>query len=70
MTQQASCRECGWFVHDAQALEEALPGLNILSSAFGAVRADTGLCRASETLTTPRLPCPDFRPLSPSAPED
>ena len=61
MMQPDTCRECGLFVHDSEKLEQALPGLNILSSAFGSVRADTGICQASETLITPRLACADFR---------
>jgi len=34
------------------ALERALPGLNILSSAYGSVRADTGLCERHEHFVT------------------
>jgi hypothetical protein len=57
----AGCRVCAHFVGEALALEAALPGLNILSSAFGAVRAETGLCEAHEAFVTPRPPCPAFR---------
>lgn len=62
MAERRSCRDCALFVHDAQALERALPGFNILSSALGSVRADTGLCQACETLIRPHLACADFRP--------
>ncbi len=34
------------------ALERAVPGLNILSSAYGSVRADTGLCVRHECFVT------------------
>ena len=34
------------------ALERAIPGLNILSSAYGSVRAGTGLCRAHDSFVT------------------
>lgn len=57
----ATCHECSLFVHEAQALERALPGLNILSSAFGSVRADTGLCGATDILIVPGPACPAFR---------
>ncbi len=57
-----TCRDCILFVNAPRELEEALPGLNILSSAFGSVRAETGLCKASETLITPRSACDAFRP--------
>ncbi|MDD5248210.1 MAG: hypothetical protein PHY45_04450 [Rhodocyclaceae bacterium] len=60
MTSPDTCRECRLFVHDAHELERALPGLNILSSALGSVRADTGLCKASDTLIMPQPACPHF----------
>ncbi len=61
MAKQDSCHDCRLFVTEPQELERALPGLNILSSAFGSVRADTGLCQASATLITPQGACPAFR---------
>jgi hypothetical protein len=43
------------------ALERAIPGVNILSSAFGSVRADTGLCERHGVFTTARsAACPQF----------
>ncbi len=56
-----TCHDCRLFVFRAQDLERALPGMNILSSGLGSVRADTGLCAASETLITPQPACPHFR---------
>jgi hypothetical protein len=38
------CGMCRFLTGAPAALERAIPGLNILSSAFGSVRADTGLC--------------------------
>ncbi len=61
MTGPDACGNCRFFVHEPRELERALPGLNILSSAFGSVRADTGLCRVSETLVTSRMACVHFR---------
>jgi len=34
------------------ALEQAIPGLNILSSAYGSVRAGTGLCGKHDSFVT------------------
>lgn len=62
-----SCHDCSLFVHAPQALERAVPGLNILSSAFGSVRADTGLCAATETFVTRRQACDRFQPTAHSA---
>lgn len=39
-----SCRQCVHFENRASALEAALPGLDILSSAHASVRADDGIC--------------------------
>jgi hypothetical protein len=33
-------------------LERAIPGLNILSSAYGSVRDNTGLCEKRESFVT------------------
>jgi hypothetical protein len=43
-----SCWSCRHFMHDARALEGALPGLASLSSAYAAVRADDGLCNVHD----------------------
>ena len=55
------CAECRFFTGAPAALERAIPGLNILSSAYGSVRADTGLCRRHDTFVTARsAACPQF----------
>ncbi len=38
------CGRCRFFIGEPRALEQAIPGLDILSSAYGSVRGDTGLC--------------------------
>jgi hypothetical protein len=43
-----SCENCQHFVGDPLALEKELPGLNILSSALGSVRGETGWCRLKD----------------------
>jgi hypothetical protein len=55
------CAACRHFVGASAALERAIPGLNILSSAYGSVRGETGLCERHDTFTTARSPaCPQF----------
>ncbi|MFY9693256.1 MAG: hypothetical protein WA776_13810 [Xanthobacteraceae bacterium] len=55
------CGACRFFTGAPAALERAIPGLNILSSAYGSVRADTGLCERHEAFVTSATPsCPDF----------
>jgi hypothetical protein len=52
---------CRFFTGAPAALERAVPGLNILSSAYGSVRADSGLCERHGTFTTARsAACPQF----------
>jgi hypothetical protein len=55
------CAACRFFTGAPAALGRAIPGLNILSSAFGSVRADTGLCERHGVFTTARsATCPQF----------
>jgi hypothetical protein len=55
------CAACRFLTGAPAALERAIPGLNILSSAFGSVRADTGLCERHGVFTTARsAACPQF----------
>jgi hypothetical protein len=55
------CGKCRFFTGAPAALERAIPGVNILSSAFGSVRADTGLCERHGVFTTARsAACPQF----------
>jgi len=55
------CGVCRFFTGAPAALERAVPGLNALSSAYGSVRADTGLCERHDVFVTARSPaCPQF----------
>ena len=54
------CGVCRHFADDPAELERAVPGLNILSSAFGSVRDETGLCALREAFVTPSGGCADF----------
>jgi hypothetical protein len=55
-----TCRECHFFTSEPGELERALPGLNVLSSAYGSVRADTAICEHRCIFITPAPACPDF----------
>ena len=46
------CGACRFFTGTPAALEHAIPGLNILSSAYGSVRGDTGLCERHDRFVT------------------
>jgi hypothetical protein len=57
------CAVCRFFTGAPAALERAIPGLNILSSAYGSVHADSGLCERHDFFTTAATPaCPLFEP--------
>ena len=56
-----SCMECRFFVYQPAELELALPGLNILSSAYGSVRDRTGLCGQQDVFLTPAPACSQFQ---------
>lgn len=56
-----ACANCLQFVGDAEGLEREIAGLKILSSAFGSVRAETGLCRQRGFFCVADHHCPDWR---------
>ena len=48
------------FVVDPKELETLIPGLNIVSSAFGSVRADTAYCKLKDVFLVNAVACPEF----------
>ena len=56
------CANCAEFLDDPKQLESELPGITILSSAYGDTRGDQGLCCRHQRLVTPNLTCAAFRP--------
>jgi hypothetical protein len=54
------CQGCAHFLTDPPALEAALPGLAILSSAHASVRGGDGLCLAHGRLTNGQRRCAAF----------
>jgi len=54
------CANCEHYAHEPQALEALIPGLNILSSAFGSVRDETGLCDLHARFVVPSVSCDQF----------
>ena len=61
---KAICANCAHFLDDPRQLEVELPGLTILSSAYGDTRGDQGLCRWHQRLITPGLTCEAFCPVA------
>jgi len=58
---QPECQDCHYSVMGPAALETAIPGLNILSSAYGSVRGETGLCRRHDKFVLASSTCADFK---------
>ena len=64
---QRRCGACRFFIGTPAALERAVPGLNILSSAYGSVRGDTGLCEQHDSFVTgATAACPAFALANPT----
>jgi len=63
----AICANCREFVDDPVRIEAELPGITILSSAYGDTRGDQGLCSLHQQLVTPGLTCSAFSPARGSA---
>jgi hypothetical protein len=57
-----TCGGCEHFVAAADELEREVAGLKILSSAYGSVRANTGLCRLHDIFCVPEHGCTGWRP--------
>jgi hypothetical protein len=55
-----SCLECIHSVFKPLELEAEFKGLNILSSALGSVRADTGWCRENDLFVVSRHQCEKY----------
>jgi hypothetical protein len=54
------CEKCLHCEASPAELEELLPGLRILSSAYGASRGDTAFCRLHNRFFRPGPACPEF----------
>ena len=62
---EGRCRHCAQFRNDPAFLEAAFKGLASLSSAYGSVRADDGLCLAHDRYLSGDGGCADFTPRAP-----
>jgi hypothetical protein len=55
-----SCADCAHFEREPAAIERGLPGIAMLSSAHGAVRADDGFCSLHDRYVGGRAHCAEF----------
>ena len=54
------CRHCAHFCNDPKVLEQAMPGIASLSSAYGSVRSDDGLCARHDRYLSAQSGCSEF----------
>ena len=59
-TQRGQCRACAHFRNDPKYLETVFSGLTSLSSGYGSVRADNGICLRHDRYLSARASCPQF----------
>ena len=59
-----SCLDCRHFDLAPDTLEAQLPGLRTLSSAYGAVRAQDGLCAVHARYVPGHARCGHFEPIT------
>ncbi|MEW6214734.1 MAG: hypothetical protein AB1478_05945 [Nitrospirota bacterium] len=62
-----TCMECVYFNNDPAWLEKVFPGLNALSSAYGATRGESGICIKKDIYLSPVRQCSDFEKLPDTA---
>jgi hypothetical protein len=60
----ASCRNCWHFRNDPEFLEATFKGLSAMSSAWGSVRAEDGICQKHDRYLSPDAFCADFAPVT------
>ena len=65
-TIRGQCRSCRHFRNAAEFIEAAFGGLTSLSSGYGSVRADDGICLRHDRYLTARSGCSDFSPQPPA----
>jgi hypothetical protein len=58
-----SCRHCAHFEGEPALIEEAYPGLNIMSSGYASVRDRDGICHYHEVYLSGRDSCACFAAL-------
>ncbi|HZQ14812.1 MAG TPA: hypothetical protein VFB31_18550 [Pseudolabrys sp.] len=59
---RGECRSCRHFRNDAAFIEQTFGGLTSLSSGYGSVRSDDGICLHHERYLSARSSCGDFSP--------
>ena len=57
-----TCASCRFFDADPARLEQAIPGLTSMGSAYAAVRSDDGLCLRHDRYLGSRSHCPEHMP--------
>lgn len=60
-TMNVTCIQCKYFDNRSAVVEGAFPGLNSLSSAYGSVWAESGICSLHELFLSPWRRCKDFQ---------
>lgn len=60
------CGNCRYFRNDPADLERLLPGLTSLSSGYGSVRSNDGICLRHDRYLRAEASCPSFAPAQPS----
>jgi len=56
----ATCKSCAHFQNDPAFIEQAYPGLTIMSSGFASVRDKDGLCDYNQIYLSAGDSCPHF----------
>ncbi len=57
---QGRCISCRFFANDPALIEATFPGLTALSSAYGSVRSDAGICSRHDFFLSSWQRCGDF----------
>jgi hypothetical protein len=55
------CQNCAYFQNNPELIEEAYPGLTVMSSGFASVRDQDGICNYNQLYLSARDSCTNFK---------
>ena len=68
--EKPQCRRCRYFCNSPEFLESVFPGLMTLSSAYGSVRSEDGICLLNDLYLAAHKWCERFEPYPSAIPSD
>lgn len=65
---KVSCASCRWFENNPLKMEQAIPGLRVMSSGHASIRAQDGLCERLDRYLSADYSCEQYQPRTETPP--